>query len=358
MRKNKGKSNSMPKINQLDEYIVGGKGTSSNPFILSEDCPYKNIMDEQIANMFENVETDYSNITNTLYVKSFKKLRSAGSNVQNQIMNLADFSGTLSIYHSTKTLGGYWKSTGNVPSLTNDGNCWIQNITYFPHTDEGYKEFYKMRTSSTYYSILGTLSINYGGKALSSALIARGITSGMAYMCGLATATATVCSIINIWTASKIKTADNNGWGLLTINYATSYHGNWYKASTACYWTTYPKVYIPLSIYSTGKLTNYTKEDWKGWMYMSVFRDSQFMIMYLIVILYAISQFLAFRHQLSFSKKETFIGLTIAILCIILSTLQYKNEVTQFTNSLLLAFCGLIPSTIFNFKNYYIKSKS
>ena len=217
-------------ISILPSYIESGSGTQEDPYIIDSSCPYKIIMDQQIQDIF--------------------------SNQDNEIMLTSDFSGALSVkYNNTRyTNGGKWHCTGNIPSSSSDGICWIRNISY--GSNSYIDELMTIRNTATWWTSLNTGILNVCGPDLVNYLVNTGVSTTVAAACGYLFLYTACIDVLNSVTYSYLSTTYNNGYGLLTVNYSISYHGDWYATSTVAQWTTYPYVYVPASYYGTGTFTS------------------------------------------------------------------------------------------------------
>ena len=213
-------------LSELENYIQSGSGTEDDPYVIDESYPYKNYLDAQVLAIFNNPNSN--------------------------INLLADFSGALSVLYNNNNYynGGRWYATGNTPDVNSDGNCWIRNISYGGRTY--LNDFKTLRLNATNWNTFGQKAVQNGGEELVNQLLTAGIGLSSATAAGIMVAYKVTIQAINAYTLNMINTAINNNYGLLTINYSTSYHGSWYVTSTATYWTTYPKVYVPASFYGTG----------------------------------------------------------------------------------------------------------
>ena len=192
------------------------------------------------------------------------------------IQTSSDYKGALTKFTFTITDlddGACDKGTSNIPSTSADGALWIQSITY--ESPKAVQYLYNANTSSGWTDFLNGIASYIGplyGQALSNKIIELASQSSIASIGGIAISklagaskvmlyvTAPGKLIRFLYTQTTLKTAVNNGYGLLHIQYSTSYHGSWYQSETQAYWTTckivnnkiYNKVFVPNSIYGTG----------------------------------------------------------------------------------------------------------
>ncbi len=207
-------------------YVVGGSGTYDDPYILTGDNQYKDMFDARVRG--------YSDPN---------------------LMPLIDFSGVLTgASHYNQNNGGEWIYKSGGPDTTANNALRVNRINYVDK--QTVFDMTELTTSSVLWDDLADrLSKGLFGAALKSALLVIGVPASAA----------TAASMIFKWyygaglknsDRELMKTAKRNGWGILQINYQTSWNGSWYVTSCLDYWSSYPTAREPGSYYGIGTYTS------------------------------------------------------------------------------------------------------
>lgn len=201
-------------------YVIGGTGTEDDPYILSENNPYKEKFDAM-----------------------------AKEAVQPTIMPAVDFSGTLTgpVYYG-QTNGGIWNYSGGGPSASIDNALTILCISYCNNDDTEVLSSIKNDASQ----------LNLLVQELAKGLIGAGLTAALTPAFGPKIAS-TIGGIF-VYAIGAGPAVDNQvinqalskNVGILKISYRTSYHGSWFYTSCYDVWHTEPTVKTPGSYYGYG----------------------------------------------------------------------------------------------------------
>ena len=232
-------------ISQLSNYIISGTGTQDDPYVIDDSCPYKAIMDQQIASIFaiSDHNSDYISLQ-------------------------SDFNGALTVCCSIALNGGYWKCTSNYPTTDSNGTCWIQKIDYVSNADV---RSIAMGLSNTSFiqAVYDAIENGKSGLALkqwilnycayqygwnSSTVITGNLTletlaSGFMHLFYLYAGVQIMTAAINSLQYSTLMSWYGSNYGQLNVYYAISYNGSWYQTYTETAWTTYALAYAPAAFY-------------------------------------------------------------------------------------------------------------
>ena len=208
-------------------YVIGGSGTEDDPYILTSDNPYKEKFDTM-----------------------------AKEAVQPTIMPLVDFSGTLTgTKYYNQNSGGSWQYGGGGPGLDINNALVILNITYnTPYHAENLNDVMNNGTWKSW--LLDSLIEGFSDEALLSSLMSKGLAYDLAFSCKTIITFGYITDITNAADSQTVRTAANNGQGILAINYRTSYNGSWFYTSTLDIWRDYPTASTPGSYYGSGRYSS------------------------------------------------------------------------------------------------------
>ena len=267
--------NQIPNISQLDDYVIDGSGTREDPYIIDDACPYKEIMDNNVNQIFNSLNGEIISSKFVAY-SSIKAISMKTTRTKNyQLVYMADFGGALSKKIGNYAKGGYWLCTGNYPSVVSDNVCWIQKIAYV--SNASVKKLAAAKNNGTLWNIIKTNVYDKGkyGAALETAIIADAkkigwaaskkiagctiseIAKAASFLFWFYYGTQVIASLLNYYTYSTLNSWGNAGYGALNIIYSISYQGSWYSTYTETKWTTYPTVYGPAEYYGTGYFSPY-----------------------------------------------------------------------------------------------------